>query len=575
MEEQAIKNLYTKYLEEALEIEYRHIYIKKESPTIYSRQCLCDKDGHPLTEYFNSITEHENGSYFVAHSNTEAGSRHIFFDKEGKIINTLEQAVIENFDNGVALMHKGSKRNVQGYINYKGEILGDIEWGYYSDPKYSRLTKVEGTKGTELGKYGFIDETGKIVIPCEFSLAYAFYDGLAFVGKGEEYFFIDETGKKVFDATPGYGHFSENLVVFKENSKAGVKNKQGTTVIPPSYDYISDFKDGIAKVSKKTFGKSTSFYIDRQGNKVKVESLPHGMNYIKKFNKIKFYNKFTDTYDSMEYIPYQDLDTHILCVEPDTNDLYLYNKKTKTTTRTHQKYNPDGSIYAYPMKDFLQIGTSTFYKNNQEYIDVTSNIDITKIISYTSLSGILDYDTFSNKIVKDPDFYNRIISDSQAIKQKQIEENIKKEGQETDRKRKEIIGELEKLKEMLSHLEKTAGTRSNIDPDLLLIQVDDHFEIKPEFVHQLKYLNLAYIDFRNVKVSGLNFEGSNASINPQEVYQKDMSNGNYSGLSFSTSDFNGVNIKGSKFNECNMDFANKDGAIIDESTEFSPSGLKF
>ena len=45
-----------------------------------------------------------------------------------------------------------------------------------------------------------------------------------------------------------------------------------------------------------------------------------------------------------------------------------------------------------------------------------------------------------------------------------------------------------------------------------------------------------------------------------------MSNGNYSGLDFNSASFNGVNICGSSFIDCPMDFTDFEGAIKDDNT---------
>ena len=57
-----------------------------------------------------------------------------------------------------------------------------------------------------------------------------------------------------------------------------------------------------------------------------------------------------------------------------------------------------------------------------------------------------------------------------------------------------------------------------------------------------------FYDFTGYDVSNLDFSGTNAAINPQIVYDKDMSNGNYSDVTFLTYDFSNVDISGAVFN---------------------------
>jgi hypothetical protein len=46
---------------------------------------------------------------------------------------------------------------------------------------------------------GFIDKTGKLVIPCEYTCAEGFCEGIVSVMKGGKIGFIDKEGKSTFD----------------------------------------------------------------------------------------------------------------------------------------------------------------------------------------------------------------------------------------------------------------------------------------------------------------------------------------------------------------------------------------
>src|SRR5947207_15985085 len=62
------------------------------------------------------------------------------------------------------------------------------------------------------GKWGFIDRTGKIVIPLQFDSANDFHEGLALVTANGKNLFIDASGRSVI--TPQFDivdHFSEGL----------------------------------------------------------------------------------------------------------------------------------------------------------------------------------------------------------------------------------------------------------------------------------------------------------------------------------------------------------------------------
>ena len=76
----------------------------------------------------------------------------------------------------------------------------------------------DGLFGVQLDdKWGFIDKSGKEVIPCKYDVIEGFDEGLARVLRDDKFGFIDKSGKevipckydKIFHSEPGY--FSEGL----------------------------------------------------------------------------------------------------------------------------------------------------------------------------------------------------------------------------------------------------------------------------------------------------------------------------------------------------------------------------
>lgn len=83
------------------------------------------------------------------------------------------------------------------------------------------------------GKYGFIDKTGKVVIPLNYDDTWSFSEGLALVSRNGKYGFIDKTSK---------------------------------VVIPLKYDKADSFNNGVAGVLDRSIGEA--FYINRQGERL-------------------------------------------------------------------------------------------------------------------------------------------------------------------------------------------------------------------------------------------------------------------------------------------------------------------
>jgi hypothetical protein len=82
--------------------------------------------------------------------------------------------------------------------------------------------KIDESKGPKAslhgagGKFGYIDESGKVVIPPQFDLVTSFSEGMALVGMGEpekaKWGYIDKTGKIVVPlALEAAGPFKEGL----------------------------------------------------------------------------------------------------------------------------------------------------------------------------------------------------------------------------------------------------------------------------------------------------------------------------------------------------------------------------
>lgn len=104
---------------------------------------------------------------------------------------------------------------------------------------------------------GYKDEAGIIVVPAKYRMAETFRDGLAKVGildksANWKYGFIDKTGKEVipllYSSIADY--FSEDLIVAELNGKWGFLNKEGKVVVEFKYEHAkySGFNEGLAGV---------------------------------------------------------------------------------------------------------------------------------------------------------------------------------------------------------------------------------------------------------------------------------------------------------------------------------------
>ena len=133
-------------------------------------------------------------------------------------------------------------------------------------------------------KTGYIDQTGKFVIPPRSLSGFPFSSGMALVVirrfeqdnlPMNQLGYIDRSGKLVIQRQEALDSkslhvshkdlfFSEGLVRVKQNDKVGFIDKAGRQVIPPRYENAQPFSEGLAAV--KIEGKYG--YIDRSGKMV-------------------------------------------------------------------------------------------------------------------------------------------------------------------------------------------------------------------------------------------------------------------------------------------------------------------
>ena len=152
------------------------------------------------------------------------------------------------------------------------------------------------TPREQSGRWGYVNENGVYVIPPKYFAAKPFSDGLALVVTskplqplGSEYgefrlakvTWIDSSGREIrrpISVRSAHG-FSEGLAAVTPDAamrlgggcaKSGYIDRNGTWAIPPRFDEVRDFSEGLAPVN---IGAQCGMggrwgYIDRQGTTV-------------------------------------------------------------------------------------------------------------------------------------------------------------------------------------------------------------------------------------------------------------------------------------------------------------------
>lgn len=168
-------------------------------------------------------------------SKVKLNDKYGFVDEKGREIIPLKYDFVGGFSEGLSRVVLNDKA---GFIDTKGKEVIPLKYDWVGD--FS-----EGLVRIRLDdKYGFIDKRGKEVLPCKYEWAGDFSEGLSAIGsnwtRGGGQGYIDKTGKKIIPYGGAYT-FSEGLVRidcnFPEESSAfaGYMNRNGEIIIPPIY----------------------------------------------------------------------------------------------------------------------------------------------------------------------------------------------------------------------------------------------------------------------------------------------------------------------------------------------------
>jgi hypothetical protein len=191
----------------------------------------------------------------------------MYVDKKGNtVLSRADMMYPFGFSGGLAAC--GSNQSI-GFMDSSGKVI--------VPPQYSSVSLFsEGLAAVLVGqKYGYIDNKGNMTISPQFDYAQDFKDGVAGVLINGKYGFIDKTGKVVIAAQYDMvGKFSEGLASACINNKWGFIDKDGKTVIGLNYEYVQDFSEGLAEASMQ----DKCYFIDKTGRP--VDSIPRTGQYI-------------------------------------------------------------------------------------------------------------------------------------------------------------------------------------------------------------------------------------------------------------------------------------------------------
>lgn len=169
-------------------------------------------------------------------------------------------------------IHTETQRYNNGYVfEYKENSVRskDIATGKYLSEKMSYVHNDGQARDTltvfyQNGMRGFLNVyTGKIEIPAQYERAWVFSEGLGAVVKNGKVGFIDHSGKVVIPFQFTYHQDSKNVVdfLFREgycvmigqNKKQGLIDKTGKWAVEPQYDFLVRPEKGYRVMAKNNY----------------------------------------------------------------------------------------------------------------------------------------------------------------------------------------------------------------------------------------------------------------------------------------------------------------------------------
>ena len=183
-----------------------------------------DKTGNYITDRrFSSASPFREGLASV-----KIDGRFGFIDRSGKIAIAPRFDTASSFSDGLALVLTGEK---YGYIDQTGKTVFELNFGEeivnLLGENFAEGLAVVALGGSRqisgpVGKFGFMDKSGSIVISPTFNSAASFSDGLASVSVAGKYGFIDKTGKFIIEPMfTDASSFSEGLARVRIGKKYG------------------------------------------------------------------------------------------------------------------------------------------------------------------------------------------------------------------------------------------------------------------------------------------------------------------------------------------------------------------
>ncbi|MCH5220144.1 MAG: WG repeat-containing protein [Muribaculaceae bacterium] len=175
----------------------------------------------------------------------------------------LNYDYVGDFNNGLALVERLGQ---WGFINEDGEEVIPCEYemaGPFSSGRAYVLPFDDD-------KYHYIDENGNVTLTTDYEYVRSFTGNAAPVSHGQNWALIDKDGKELTDFiytsfTP-YTYKGKNIfVVQNEENRYGILDDKGRTILPCNYIWMGSFDKGLAALWNGNENRHTTGMVNMQG----------------------------------------------------------------------------------------------------------------------------------------------------------------------------------------------------------------------------------------------------------------------------------------------------------------------
>lgn len=307
---------------------------------------------------------------------------YVYIDESGKEI-CPPAHYIRDFSEGLAVVGKGMK---YGYIDKTGKQVVPFIYDGASDFSEGLALVYTGNKP------GFIDKKGNMVLSLDYDRADDFNEGLAIVRTGMYYGVIDKTGKEIVPPIYQYiSTFKEGFAVVKgDKAGRGIINQKGEVVLPLMYDSITDFNEGVAYVTlgdKTGIVVSSNSYIFDLPKEAEAKPLAYKVMVNGKEVTLEAY-----TIDGRNYLKLRDLG-YALNGSEKQFDVLWDNSRRAINIATNNKYVAVGGemVSGDGKSKKAILSTSDIYKDDSKIIIRAYSINGSSYFELDKIAEILDF----------------------------------------------------------------------------------------------------------------------------------------------------------------------------------------